>query len=66
MPLILLLAFVAIMFLIAILTKNDEHTWKYRNPYDRTCEVCGRNEQEESWGDDFKLHGMNARGIWEV
>ena len=37
------------------------HTWRYRNPYDRTCEVCGRNEVShcaamESWD----------RAWWEV
>jgi len=21
------------------------HKWKYRNPYDRTCELCDRHEQ---------------------
>lgn len=20
------------------------HHWRYRNPYDRTCKVCGRHE----------------------
>jgi len=22
------------------------HKWKYRNPYDRTCEICNRREQQ--------------------
>lgn len=28
------------------------HVWRYRNPFDRTCEVCGRNEvAHEFYGD---------------
>lgn len=42
------------------------HRWKYRNPYDRTCKICGRHEQEECWADEYARYGMRARGIWEV
>ena len=39
------------------------HKWEYRNPYNRTCSVCGRNEVEHCWpGDEFKLRA----GWWEV
>jgi hypothetical protein len=24
------------------------HKWKYRNPYDRTCELCGRHENTQA------------------
>lgn len=27
------------------------HVWRYRNPYDRTCVLCGRNEVEHCWVD---------------
>jgi hypothetical protein len=37
--------------------RDPIHDWKYRNPADRTCKKCGRNEQEEVWGDDFHMWG---------
>lgn len=42
------------------------HKWQYRNPYDRTCKICGRNEQEECWPDEFRRYGFRAKGWWEV
>ena len=42
------------------------HRWVYRNPFDRTCKICGRNEQEECWADEYHRYGMRARGTWEV
>lgn len=35
-----------------------KHKWVYRNPYDRTCSVCGRVEVSycsdlESWNRDW-------------
>ena len=42
------------------------HIWKYRNPYDRTCMKCHRNEKEECWADDYARYGIRARGTWEV
>ena len=53
---------------LAVLNRlfDDGHKWKYRNPYDRTCSVCGRNEQEECWAEDFNIRGFNAPGTWEV
>lgn len=37
------------------------HQWKYRNPYNRTCQVCGRHEVRHRWaGDAHRL------GWWEV
>ncbi len=42
------------------------HRWEYRNPYDRTCKICGRHEQEECWADEYARYGMRARGTWEV
>lgn len=42
------------------------HVWKYRNPYDRTCTICGRNEQEECWADEYHRYGMRASGTWAV
>ena len=37
------------------------HSWKYRNPYDRTCQVCGKHEVShcsdiENW----------SRAWWEI
>ncbi len=43
---------------------TNRHKWVYRNPYDRTCSICKRNEQVECWGDDFAARGMRARGTW--
>jgi len=42
------------------------HKWEYRNPYCRTCKICGRHEEEECWPDEFHRYGMRARGWWEV
>jgi hypothetical protein len=36
------------------------HEWKYRNPFDRTCNVCGRHEVAFSWAWDW------SRTWWEV
>jgi hypothetical protein len=53
---------------LKLMNKWEEypHTYKYRNPYDRTCLVCGRNEQEECWADEYARYGMRARGTWTV
>ena len=37
------------------------HRWKYRNPYDRTCKICGRNEVSHCW--DLKSWNTSW---WEV
>jgi hypothetical protein len=63
--LFLLFSFVVVggltVFIAHLLDKTPKHTWIYRNPSDRTCSVCGRNEVEfcrdiESWN----------RTWWEV
>ena len=64
--LILVVVFVIITILIMLFGRDPIHDWQYRNPYDRTCKICGRNEQEECWGDDYESHGLNAPGSWEV
>ena len=33
----------------------EMHKWKYRNPSDRTCEICGRRENEMV----FAIEGQN-------
>ena len=39
------------------------HAWSYRNPYDRTCVKCGRNEVEHS----YVGHSLyRSSGFWEV
>ncbi len=43
------------------------HTWKYRNPADRTCEVCG--ERQTIWAHMFEDGNGNeyiASQKWEV
>lgn len=73
MELIYAILFMAILLalLIGVLKLSDyladyPHKWAYRNPYDRTCKICGRNEQEECWPDDYHRYGMRARGTWTV
>lgn len=39
------------------------HRWVYRNPYTRTCEACGRQEDMHCWASDLHKPG---RGWWEV
>lgn len=39
--------------------KLGMHEWEYRNPYDRTCEVCGRHEVQYCWSWDW------GGGWWE-
>lgn len=34
------------------------HSWEYRNPYDRTCKVCGKREVAHSFG--------GSSWFWEV
>jgi hypothetical protein len=66
---VLLVAMVALLFgflKLMDLWASWPHRWKYRNPYDRTCKICGRHEQEECWADEYARYGMRARGIWEV
>jgi hypothetical protein len=53
-------------FLKWLLEPYSPHKWEYRNPYDRTCKKCGRNEQEECWADSYARHGMRCTGWWEV
>lgn len=36
------------------------HQWEYRNPYDRSCKTCGRNEVAHSWA------GHPEHQWWEV
>lgn len=36
------------------------HVWRYRNPYDRTCEGCGRHQVEHS------RHYTDRTGWWET
>lgn len=35
------------------------HVWRYRNPYDRTCSVCGRHEVAHCWA-------WGGNSWWEV
>jgi len=39
------------------------HQWEYRNPYDRTCKICGRHEVEHCWG--MSYFEWNS-GWWEI
>lgn len=39
------------------------HRWDYRNPYDRTCHICGRHEVEHRWHTE---PGIGNRSWWEV
>jgi hypothetical protein len=56
-----------LLFLIKwLFSEWSEHRWNYHNPYNRTCRICGRNEQEECWGDDLEELGMSAPGEWVV
>lgn len=48
--LIALLIFVG-CYLLAI--SGPAHRWVYRNPYDRTCSVCGRHEVEHRYYDTY-------------
>lgn len=43
-----------------IAKKFGWHSWRYRNPYDRTCDVCGRHEVEHCYDLTDKY------GFWEV
>ena len=43
--------------------KDCKGKWKYRNPYDRTCVDCGRNEQEFCY--DMKLFHKPGQSWWE-
>lgn len=38
------------------------HEWRYSNPHNRRCQVCGRHEVEHSNGEI----GFTARTWWEV
>lgn len=40
-----------------------KHKWTYRNPYTRTCRVCGRQEDMYCWAWDL---WRRDRGWWEV
>lgn len=42
------------------------HRWHYRNPYCRTCVVCGRHEQVECWASDWNRGVFNEAAWWEV
>ena len=35
------------------------HYWKYRNPYDRVCQIC---DKHQSW---YMFTWINKRGWWE-
>ncbi len=37
------------------------HAWNYRNPHDRTCVKCGRNEVEHRY-----IWQPNSMGFWET
>lgn len=39
------------------------HAWKYRNPYERRCQTCGRLEVVECWPEDIN---KPLAGWWEV
>ena len=43
------------------------HKWKYRNPYDRTCELCGENQQAVcmAW-DLWRTYNEWKYTWWEV
>ncbi len=63
---LILVGTLAFGFLMDICDKSPRHQWKYRNPADRTCSTCGRNEQEECHSWEYQRHGLSARGWWEV
>ena len=43
---------------------RSRHRWNYHNPYERTCDICGRREVQHCA--DIK-HFYNAfKGWWEV
>lgn len=45
------------------------HDWRYRNPYDRTCEICHRWESEYFYPSDKGMErygGMRGFNQWEV
>ena len=39
------------------------HKWKYRNPYSRSCEICGEEQDVYCMAWDLWVPG---RGWWEV
>lgn len=41
------------------------HRWQYRNPYDRTCLICGRHEVNYTWT-IYPTNPMTQRGWWEA
>lgn len=43
---------------------RGRHKWEYRNPYDRTCAICGRHEVQycADWRDVFD----RFKGWWEA
>jgi hypothetical protein len=50
----------ALIALIALLIffARDKHTWRYYNPYNRSCQMCGRHEVShcrsvDSWGNSW-------------
>lgn len=54
---VLLLIFLALLVLHRLTVR---HKWEYRNPYDRTCKVCGRHEVSHCWA------GSWGSSWWEV
>ena len=44
--------------------KKSLHVWEYRNPFDRTCSVCGRHEVK--YCNDIKDARDPFSGWWEV
>jgi len=52
--------FIVMILLFVACIWGDPHDWYYRNPYDRTCRKCGRNEVSHC------LPGEWNRAWWEV
>lgn len=40
------------------------HKWKYQNPYNRRCVICGKHEQKYCY--DWRERNIPGRGWWEV
>lgn len=43
---------------------HGRHHWDYRNPFNRTCIVCGRNEVRHC--QDMSEFFDSTKGWWEV